>query len=418
MNPGAALLTFACAAALATRCHFALRRARCSLVCTKSKRPKHHDQVLELQPVEKLLLGEVVPTVTYFKGDIPFEYLKERISLIIEANPWLAGRLEDKTRITYPSRLGDREKAHSFFKVLPTPDGVNDETPYENLNKLLGKYADMTEDVGFGLFSVMTFPTDNGFLMLTSICHCLVDGCGFYSIYRMLTPDHDIVSLNPQRLEDKWNPTAYTPKAFPLSKVSLPQYFRIFGKCFFPWFQAKECCATYKVDTTYIDSEKRKFKGEGFVSTNDILSAWWYGQSPERAVAMMAMNMRGRFKDLTADLTANYVGLMVFSTQEERTAAGIRSCLVNYPRTGCPTVFDDPGLLRWLIEPVMLTTNWSSFYAKLNLPGCAETLHVPLLNVEGDICIIFKSSENDLCVTIKRVGSLPTGGPLGEVLQM
>eukprot|EP01060_Flectonema_neradi_P033720 TRINITY_DN5736_c1_g1_i1.p1 TRINITY_DN5736_c1_g1~~TRINITY_DN5736_c1_g1_i1.p1 ORF type:complete len:414 (+),score=47.50 TRINITY_DN5736_c1_g1_i1:23-1243(+) len=384
---------------------------------TGSQCPAHHDKVINLQFVEKMLFGETVATATYFKGPVPEEYLKKRISLILEANPWLAGRIKNRSQISYPSVLGDREKDHSFFKVVKGIPDIHDGTPQESLRSLLRTYIRMSDEVDFGLFSVVAFPTESGFLLLMTVSHVLVDGCSFYRIYSMLSSDASISALNPTRKPGHWSLTSYCPSNFPYHKICIFLIVKSLAKVFCPSLLPPEVCGTFKINKEYIESKKQQHDGDRFLSTNDIVSGWWFSEFPNKAYWLVACNMRGKVQTLSNNDAGNYVGSLVLVSDEQRKPSGIRRVLSEYQK-GNPTAFNDPGMKYWLAENMCLASNWSSFYSKLSIPNCEERLHVPLMVSEGDVCVIFKSSEDDLCAYIQSTGTLPSGGPLGQKIHV
>ena len=410
------LVAFACSAVMVLRCCMKSEKGRKAIISNSKSRPSHHDALIEFQMMEKLIVGQTVATTTFFKGSIPTEFLQERVAAIVEANPWLAGRMEDSCRVSFPSTLGEREREHSFFKTVTPPEGVTNKTSQRRLLSLLKKYVLIEDDFGFGLFSVVAFPTEGGFILLTTICHTLVDACAFYQIYAMLNPENEIISLNSNRKEDEWDAMVYGPKDFPYVKFTLNGIICSVLKAVFPWVLPTDVYATYKVDQEYVASQKRNFKGEGFISTNDILSSWWFSNFPLKACSFIVCNMRGKVKALEDTLAGNYIATLLLLTEEERTAGGIRYALSNYQNV--EREFKDPGMWYWITEPMCLTTNWSSFYSKLSFPNCCEEFHAPLVYVDGgDFCIIFRSSEEELCMFMQSSGSeLPTGGPLAQQL--
>jgi hypothetical protein len=85
----------------------------------------------------------------------------------------------------------------------------------------------------------------------------------------------------------------------------------------------------------YIDPDKvQEAKGQSscgaggtqFVSTNDVVTAFW-GRVTNARIVEMAVNFRRRFPELKDDDAGNYEGCILYSTGDFADAASIRKAL-------------------------------------------------------------------------------------------
>mmetsp|Transcript_23610 Transcript_23610/g.74175 ORF Transcript_23610/g.74175 Transcript_23610/m.74175 type:complete len:201 (+) Transcript_23610:463-1065(+) len=136
----------------------------------------------------------------------------------------------------------------------------------------------------------------------------------------------------------------------------------------------------YKVDPERIRAAKQKAVDGGaeFVSTNDILAAFWSRASNANALSM-AMNLRGRADGVVDDLAGMYSKNPFWADDGSLKPADIRRSLEAGAPFGCMPV---PGFFETLFMRIALTTNWSSFFEELRIDGCEQVrpaTHEPTL---------------------------------------
>merc|ERR1719487_702579 len=92
-------------------------------------------------------------------------------------------------------------------------------------------------------------------------------------------------------------------------------------------FGGKPRVKAFYVDTDKVEAAKKTSSGTDFVSTNDVLTAFW-GRLTGARLVEMSVNFRGRLPELAADDAGNYEGCILFSTGDfEDGPASIRRAL-------------------------------------------------------------------------------------------
>lgn len=177
-----------------------------------------------------------------------------------------------------------------------------------------------------------------------------------------------------------------------------------------------------RVRAFYVDSDKvnaakneAKKKSAGtstdFVSTNDILTAFW-GRLTGARLVEMSLNFRGRFPELAADeeaadkeeLAGNYEGCILFSTGDFAEPASIRKALQRDDDKFQSTAERPlPGFCEMRKCKYRIITNWASFFSQLDFDGCTQTLHIPYMapaTLPTDILVIFRPTSSTYGVFI------------------
>mmetsp|Transcript_42786 Transcript_42786/g.69561 ORF Transcript_42786/g.69561 Transcript_42786/m.69561 type:complete len:275 (-) Transcript_42786:130-954(-) len=144
-----------------------------------------------------------------------------------------------------------------------------------------------------------------------------------------------------------------------------------------------------------------------FVSTNDILTSWWFNYA-ETTIGLMACNMRGKLPKNICDFNdaGNYEQEMLFCPADFETPSLVRHAVQNLrrsssdPPTKLPTMWENMRRLR-----ACYVTNWASFYKDNVLEGCTQRLHLPLydwshgeLDSTTRIAFIFRPNKDKLAI--------------------
>lgn len=153
------------------------------------------------------------------------------------------------------------------------------------------------------------------------------------------------------------------------------------------------------MDLDKVKEAKSKSSGSDFVSTNDVLTAFW-GRLTGARLVEMAVNFRGRLPELEADDAGNYEGCILFSTDDCADPAGIRKALQRedgkFQSTRDPPR-PLPGFCEMRKCKYRIISNWASFFSQLDFDGCTQTLHIPYMapgTLPTDILIIFKPTRS------------------------
>ena len=148
---------------------------------------------LRLLEFERTALVEAttVSAVTFFTGAPPTEYLHARVAAVVQANPWLAGRLVrsrwGRLRVQHP---GTEMELGTGLEVADV-EGLKPDTPYDDMQeRLLGfavKRGALCINVDEPLFRVVLLRTGTeGFGLLVSLSHLLGDAYTLYRLQAML----------------------------------------------------------------------------------------------------------------------------------------------------------------------------------------------------------------------------------------
>mmetsp|Transcript_67795 Transcript_67795/g.177788 ORF Transcript_67795/g.177788 Transcript_67795/m.177788 type:complete len:405 (+) Transcript_67795:73-1287(+) len=352
-----------------------------------------------------------VTTVTLFDGPVPLEQFKDRLVKVVQASPWLAGKLVKKGK-----------KVQMKFDSTPTTERVLDlllhqieldispQMPFEAMiEKVKGSQAHVIG--GFALLKkglpytrvTVAKKDGNSWALIFSISHVVADGYTYYKVLGMLSAKKEVAPFNPTRHHE------FVPKlkAAVGKKVystylggSLPLLMNYAGNMI---FGGKPRVRAFYVDTDKVEAAKKKSSGTEFVSTNDILTAFW-GRLSGAHLLEMSVNFRGRFPELAADDAGNYEGCILFPTADFADPSNIRKALQRKDGKFQSTQEQPlPGFCTMRKCKYRIITNWSSFFSQLDFDGCTQALHIPYMvpsELPTDILIIFRPTADTYGVFI------------------
>eukprot|EP00928_Gymnodinium_smaydae_P089074 TRINITY_DN73079_c0_g1_i1.p1 TRINITY_DN73079_c0_g1~~TRINITY_DN73079_c0_g1_i1.p1 ORF type:complete len:407 (-),score=57.82 TRINITY_DN73079_c0_g1_i1:162-1382(-) len=350
-----------------------------------------------------------VTTMSFFDGPVPLDQLKERLVKIVQASPWIAGKLvkskAKKIQMVFSSSPAAEAVLDTLLDQIELD--ISPAMPYESLiEKVKGTKAHvasgftlMKKGLPYARFTVAKKDATS-WALIASISHVVADGYTYYKVLNMLSPKEEITSLNPVRKHFfvKAVKEAVGPKEYATVMGATPMIMNFVG--------TMACGGKPRVRAFYVNPEKvkeskSKSSGTDFVSTNDVVTAFW-GRLTGARLVEMAVNFRGRFPELTATDAGNYEGCILFSTDDCAEPANIRKALqredgkfqstLNPPR---PL----PGFCEMSRCRYRLTSNWASFFSELEFDGCTQALHLPYFSlgeIPTDILIMFKPSRTTL----------------------
>eukprot|EP00392_Amoebophrya_sp_AT5.2_P003812 g3817.t1 len=387
-----------------------------------------------------------VTTVTFFDGAIPAQWIKDRLVSIVQASPWVAGRLapskggpgaataKGKPQLCFTSTLAPDEILGSLLQEVNDLD-LSHTMPYEELVTKLKKHPSKPHiplgwtllekklpcvkvTIAKGTSSGAATPgvghrsSSSSWALILSISHVVADGYTYYKLLSMFSEKVEVESLDPVRKhefipamkkavgEAEYNTVMGAPSLI----------VNYLGNMFFG--KKPRVRAFYvdplKIEAAKLEAKKNVHSGVEFVSANDILTAWW-GRLTKARIVEMAVNFRGRLKadpNLRETDAGNYEGCILFSPDDCKDPAMIRKAL---SRTDGRffSVLDPPkplpgcwGTMRCRYR---IISNWASFFTQIELEGCEQRLHIPYLaphEMPTDICIIFRPTKDTLGVYI------------------
>jgi hypothetical protein len=360
-----------------------------------------HIPLLEIEQSFILRSLSGINTVTFFNGDceIAQQELKKRLILILKANPWLAGHLSDKNRdkkleLIYPKNLNAKEITNVLF--ITKNLNVDSNTPYVALGKTFEPYvipnAYKTKNSYQPLLRIILSPFKNGFVLFVSLSHTIADGHTYYKILNMLSNNSTITTLNVNRKQH----------TSPLMRHAIENktHNYLYGVAHILNVLRSLLCKKkstpfcYPIDTQYIENFKETSQ-DMVLSTNDIL-AQHFSYLTQIELTTMAINFRGKLKDLDENDAGNYESALCFN-QKNLQATNIRTILNNgIPYKSISSKL--PHFFKGIFTTMGLVTNWAKFSHEIHIKECKETLHLPLTytTFPYELGIIFRAKNEQL----------------------
>eukprot|EP01040_Poterioochromonas_malhamensis_P006581 gene6581-7085_t len=393
-------------------------------------------EFIDLLPNEqsRLLHISSVSTITFFDGEVPIKIIQDRLFQIVKANPWLTGRLFTVASDHEPS-TGQIVLAHTkpedlvrdtvlsdhFLLATITDETIDVDTPaeiiLERFSSSLVKFGKNCLNKSYEvLFKVIVLKIMKNSVVsrtafILSMSHVMGDGHTFYSIHSMFDSSTVVQTLQPRRLTD-----------FPQQLNSLTGHeLQEFGRSYILLAGAlirrfiirpKNANYCFRIDLSKIEELKKDYvnnrskevnddkddKKNSFISTNDILTSWFFKEDSNVKYGIMPVNYRGRFQGITNEHAGNYQSSIFYTKDTFNSPEGIREMLVNYDRKKACV----PSIQETLSEfPFSLVTNWSTFYKDIHFTEENKLLfHSPLITGKNGamshVMIIFRPKEGQL----------------------
>ncbi|CAH0373302.1 unnamed protein product [Pelagomonas calceolata] len=365
------------AAALAYYLRRRRRAARMKLLATHTK-----IALLASERGAVVAMSPATSTVTFFKGSPRrvANKLRNKVAAIVEANPWLAARLDDdengELALFVPPELPELFAERRDIAV--------ERTPYASLVAALAPVLCGTSVECRGtakpLFQVSLVSCANDtYALVVSANHSLVDGHGYYRIYNMLSEGSKVESLDPARkfdvpsrmvaaMHDEHSLLQRAPPGFLLRFITA---------------QIKNAVApsthahAFYINEAWVAARKATADGVAFLSTNDCVTSEFCSLL-NCDVALMAVNFRGKIDGCGDDDVGNYEDLIAFTPRDYASPSLIRRSVSGpqyFRATGAPL----PTNREHLAASYGAVTNWATFAEPLELDG-VQQLHLPLLD--------------------------------------
>jgi len=399
-----------------------------TMVCCGARGKAGKGESVVLLPGETSLVKlyhPAVTTVTFYVGELPTELLRYRTQLVVEANPWLAGRLESEAKGQTGSFIWipDAPDLASIFKHLDCPrlrPGLPMSEIAAQVDEAIVKTGKEAMDQDEPVFKVGAVTIGEGiFAVVVSMSHVVGDGYTFYRVYGQLGVGKGEKGSGVQKLKPKRNDKFEDSLANHIGeeKLNWVKSFRAdFGLTFLyfmkPILFANLTHRAWFVDSDWIEGQKAQATVEGavkWVSTNDVLTSWFMS-SVGCDYGIMTINMRGRMKGVEADMAGNYETVLQFWPEEFSGPAGIRKTLQAGPFFSNALRDDTPAFSTDLRGNFGVVTDWASLGTDLVLPDCEQILHLPVFNVALGLfrsMIIFRPRPDAIGVLVASSGSEP-----------
>jgi hypothetical protein len=383
-----------------------------------------------------------VTTVTFYSGTAPVEFLRHRIALMLEKNPWLASRIVKKSTkdgvvaLTYDASDDGNQSIDEHFSVFePGEVGLTLNMRYkqlvEHLLPLQCARSKPATDANESLFKVAVVPLEEstdgagpapmldklrlpGFALVVSMNHTLGDGHTYYRLYKMLDGDQGVEALDPVRVAGfeeaktriigKNENAMFSSAGFGLGILGTYLLGKLAGR------EPQNVCV-HTIDPAWIAQQKEeaaKEAGVAFVSTNDLLTSWFFREM-HCDINIMVANFRSRkpaILELTDSHAGNYETNIPYFPGDFDDPALVRQSILGPDnqfrarRAGSPAT-GIPGFTTLLRNRTAIITNWASFYREVSLPAdpmqenfgpCKPALHLPIMESDGLITSVWHNA--------------------------
>ena len=351
-----------------------------------------------------------ISTVSFFDCDesyLPFAkaWVTARVAQIAKANPWLAGRLvhqtgTDRLALAVPRLLSKKDLDRLFIK---NPENIyltrcmSAKQLSEQYAKIELPYKSAAYDKEDAFVCRFVFTrTPGGFCIVFSMSQMAGDANTFYNIMNQLSVKEDVRALKPKRKMDSSQNAKTT-----MDGESGMRFGSLTGMSFLGTaFKGKSAPKNTRVFTGLIDERKiAEIKADApststklAISTNDVITSAFCNATGART-CLMACNLRERTRGLTDSHAGNYTNVITYNASNVATANRIHLASMH-----C----DDKPLQKASHSQYCAITNWASFSKPIHIPGCAEHLHQPLLNLKlaadlpFDFMIVFRAGGQGL----------------------
>ena len=388
-----------------------------------------------LETTYLILLVPAVSTVTFYKGACPLAYIKKRVAQLVIANPWLLSRLVSKAKgdidLVFneaPEKLIDQyvdSIVHLVHDPTLSPDAPYDVTS-NKIDKYLVKPGENCVNKLEPLFKVIVIHIDDGtFAVVFSISHLIGDGFTFYELYGMLSESSEVRQLQSKRDfdferkvdakmngNDTYSYILSLATTFNILKTLLwdpaptMHVFRVSER----WiadekarYASSPAAHTESDDSTSVgnSTNSNSVTAPRFISTNDIITSWFF-RFCCCDIGFMLINLRNRVEDVTEEHAGNYQSLIGYQKVDFTEPYLIRQSITGVMRRAVSGAY--PSFLQASRARLNMLTSWVTFYKDVKLPGCVQTLHIPIganKNVSmQDVGILFRPSANELAMIV------------------
>jgi len=387
-----------------------------------------------------LLYEEGIATITFYKGDAASaaKALREQLTRVVAANPWVSGRLVRKGMVDNNLCL--------VHQVTPSPSDIDpifasssaykpsSKTAYPTL--LTGMYASKAVIVGSGtslvdqpnkpvtLLTITESTEPNEFAVVFSMTHAIADGRTYYEILKMLQPGAPVEPLSADRIQSFSEDMRDQCGRKELEWADKPS-----AQCMYTC--AMMFAKPVKVFGFHLDQERvaaakaKAIEGTNlpYVTTNDVITSAFFNETQAR-IGMMGMDCRNKIQGVVGNCAGNYVTALTLDPGTFGTPALLREMLNTTPHV--TTKMPLPSCCGWMAgkesAKFAMATNWASFAGNLiQLPDAEMVIHLPVHNpayCAYDLMVPFMSTPGKvgvICWTISTdEAGLREAMPVGE----
>ena len=370
-------------------------------------------KLLKLESSNAINIDPGITTVSFIRtqniDDVKTQ-LRENLTHVLKANPWLTGRIVRKKNqslleLQYFETLSDSKIDEIFSDNQKI--AINMEMPFPKICKTIMKNKALVIPSGLSLINKdksllkvsVSHISDNLYSIIYSLSHTIADGSTFYRIQNMLFGADKVVSLNAVRKQNYSMEAAIgkSDSAFVFYKSFIVNILLslIFGR--------KPQYLAYYLNENSIKKTKAQFTGTAevpYISTNDIISSSFFRALKAR-LGMLVINFRNRFKGISLDDAGNYEGVKLYDEPVYHAPEGIRKSLqgeIPY-KTRLNKM---PGVMERMHMRIVQVNNWASFAGGFSLAKSELHLHLPIIpsTIPLDIAVLFRPKLDRIAILI------------------
>ena len=215
--------------------------------------------------------------------------------------------------------------------------------------------------------------------IILNISHLFGDGHTMYALFNMFDEDTEAYSLKVERQQNYINESIKTTNLVDKNgtdyrtayrkKVILPLILKSFSRKNKDQYNMHY--SVWKVNSDKIKEIKARYEdpvNNRYVSTNDVITSWFFNLNPKSDNVLMAVNLRSRLKEILDDkMAGNYLTLVPFRKDDITTPLACRKKLNYVFSKDPPGYIELPTLAEQRKYLYGLTTNWCSFYKPLKI---------------------------------------------------
>lgn len=376
---------------------------------------------IRLMDVESFFLRKrSIATVSFFTGssiEEAEEYYRGRLTQIVKVNPWLAGQLRynKSNKLCLQYSLADNH-LDTIFQVDRSLK-VHEKMAYEDIsNELYNSSVVGTGQIILDhhkpVFSFVLIPDasrQDGFVVSISLSHVVADGCTYYMIIGMLSPDAEIYSVDINR-KHEFEQESKRLMGGVLNLVYWLMPAKVLWKKIFGG--KKYDIKAYYVDNNKVAAIKEKVKKDGvvpYVSTLDIVTSHFCKLTLARTI-LYALNLRSRMSLLCDIDGGNYEKVLALDPVSYDSPSSVRKVIAStttgqpFEHYGSPLGMPYPTIYESLTKPYGIVSSWNfdCYSGDMSFANNTMTLHIPLFPdvtmLNFSICVAFKASKNRMGV--------------------
>jgi len=358
-----------------------------------------------LLPMEEMNVDSIDTITFYEKNDTTsidetLDYIKDRLSKIVAANPWVLWFINYRKKSEnfekggyFEQAVGEEQPSYLNIISVHENDDLFKKISYKQLCRICRPHRlkhtfQMDSDSHAFRYVVFINSDKTRLAIYSSVSHMIVDGCGSYTLWNMFGSNNEIVSLNAMRDLEYEQRMAKETSMIPVMEYMnpcemIPMFLRPFYKAMRPKKFGKAKVNTFLLSNEELEKRKQTMKAgspTGFVSSNDVINNWYMNEMGNLDYCEMGCNNRNRVSEITNKNAGNYLNAILLDREDMSSPAKHRERLEKVLKGQGMT--EVPPVRKFWFGYKALSTNWSGFYLQNDLPGFQETLHQPVMDFE------------------------------------